>query len=126
MPPGGGRSFRRVDRLRSSKDFRRVSREGTRVASRSLVLLAAARPARLMPGSSSRLGITVSRRVGPAVVRNRLKRRLREWFRKSRTLIPPGNDFVVIMRPAAASIDSAGLAAELDAAVRRLAAGSTR
>jgi ribonuclease P protein component len=109
-----------VDRLRSSKDFRRVSREGTRVASRSLVLLVATRPARLGGQPANRIGITVSRRVGPAVVRNRLKRRLREWFRRSRARIPAGKDLVVIMRPAAAGTDSACLAAELDAALLRL------
>lgn len=45
-----------------------------------------------------RLGTTVSRKVGNAVVRNRWKRRLREIFRRNRDAIPSGFDYVVIVR----------------------------
>ena len=53
-------------------------------------------------GSASRLGVTVSRKVGNAVVRNRIKRRIREWFRRDRSAIGPGLDLVVIARAGAA------------------------
>jgi ribonuclease P protein component len=46
----------------------------------------------------ARLGITVSRKVGNAVVRNRFKRRTREWFRSQRSLLNPEIDLVVIAR----------------------------
>lgn len=46
----------------------------------------------------ARLGITVSRKVGNAVVRNRFKRRTREWFRSQRSLLNPELDLVVIAR----------------------------
>jgi ribonuclease P protein component len=49
----------------------------------------------------SRLGITVSRKVGRAVVRNRVKRRVREWFRGSRAKLREGIDLVVIGRSSA-------------------------
>jgi ribonuclease P protein component len=52
----------------------------------------------------SRLGVTVSRKVGNAVVRNRVKRRIREWFRRDRSSIGPGFDILVIARPAAARL----------------------
>jgi ribonuclease P protein component len=46
----------------------------------------------------ARLGLSVSRRIGNAVVRNRWKRRLREAFRQVRSLLPVGNDFVIVVR----------------------------
>ncbi len=47
----------------------------------------------------SRLGLSVSRRVGTAVARNRIKRLLREAFRLSQHSLPPGIDLVVVVRP---------------------------
>jgi len=64
-----------------------------------------------------RLGVTVSRKVGRAVVRNRVKRRVREWFREARGGMRPGIDLVVIgRRPAAGRT-----ARELDGALDQLA-----
>lgn len=51
-----------------------------------------------------RLGITVSRRVGNAVVRNRVKRHVREWFRRARPGLQPDLDVVVIARREAATL----------------------
>jgi ribonuclease P protein component len=51
-----------------------------------------------------RLGITVSRQVGGAVVRNRLKRWIREWFREVRGGLVQGTDLVVIARRGAGSL----------------------
>ena len=47
----------------------------------------------------TRLGLSVSRKVGSAVVRNRVKRLLREAFRTSAAALPPGLDLVVVARP---------------------------
>jgi ribonuclease P protein component len=51
----------------------------------------------------SRVGITVSSRVGNAVVRNRVKRGVREFVRRSKTLLP-GGDLVIIAKPSAATL----------------------
>ena len=61
-----------------------------------------------------RLGLTVSRRVGNAVVRNRVKRRAREWFRTSRERLAPGRDLVIIARAGAGGLETREIFAELD------------
>ncbi len=69
----------------------------------------------------SRLGVTVSRRIGNAVVRNRVKRRVRESFRKAlRTQMPVGTSLVVIARAGAGALESAAIADELAMAARNL------
>ncbi len=89
------------------------------MASRSFVLLVADQGGR-SGGAATRLGITVSRRVGGAVVRARVRRRLREWFRKNRVVFPTGNDYVVIARPMAARITAQELGRELESMLARL------
>lgn len=105
MPGPTGR-LRRSDRLLKSAEFERVGRGGRRVADPAFVLLVARREAGRQPGGR-RLGITVSRKVGGAVVRNRVKRCIREWFRRSREELEPGIDLVVIGRAAAAGLSCA-------------------
>ena len=89
------------------------------MASRSFVLLVAEQRG-AEADAPARLGLTVSRRVGGAVVRTRVKRRLREWFRRHRALIPRGKDLVIIARPAAAAAGAEELERELNSAVARL------
>jgi len=67
-------------------------------------------------GPISRIGITVSRKVGNAVVRNRFKRRIREWFRAHRDELDPPVDLVVIARRPGGRLSLA----ELDARLRDL------
>lgn len=101
--PGPTGQFRRGDRLLRSSDFGRVGRDGRRVVEPAFVLLIAPRP-RDDEFTRRRLGITVSRKVGSAVVRNRVKRQVREWFRAARHRLRPGIDLVVIGRSAAAGL----------------------
>ena len=76
-------------------------------------------------GRYARLGVTVSRRVGGAVIRNRVKRRLREWFRTSPVRTAGNVDLVVIARPSAASLPSGALRGELEGLCARLAKGAS-
>lgn len=85
--------FRPSDRLRKRFEFRRLRDVARRVHTRSFVLLIAR-----SEQPRSRLGITVSRQVGNAVRRNRIKRLLREAFRQRRSLFPDSCDLVVIAK----------------------------
>ena len=101
--------FPRAATLRRAADFQRCYREGKRRHG-ALVTLHSLPNAAGMP----RLGVTVSRRVGGAVVRNRLKRWTRESFRRHpRRTALPACDLVVHFKPAAGACDHAALAREL-------------
>jgi ribonuclease P protein component len=89
--------FSAAQRVRKRAEFQRIQSEGRRVATRHFVLLLAARNPAAGP-SAARLGITASRKVGNAVVRNRAKRLIREAFRATRSLWPEDLDLVVIVK----------------------------
>lgn len=103
--------MKRDFRLRERERFKQVRREGACWSDRLLVLCALRND---LP--FSRFGFSVSRRVGKAVVRNRVKRRLREVMRLRRQGIAAGWDIVVIARPLSAQADYH----ELERAVERL------
>lgn len=69
---------------------------------------------------STQVGFVIGKVVGPAVVRNRLRRRLRHVLRSRLVALPVGSRLVVRARPGAGELDSAALAALLDAALPRL------
>lgn len=73
-----------------------------------------------------RLGVAVSSRVGGAVVRNRVKRRFRELFRRRRALLPESVDVVLIGRPGAARSGFEALGGQFERAARSLAARLAR
>jgi ribonuclease P protein component len=89
----------RSQRLRKRSSFLLVQQHGHRTAGRTLVLYAMSRTEGTVE-DPSRLGIAVSKKVGNAVVRNRIKRYLRESYRRLDR--PPATDIVVIAKPTAA------------------------
>ena len=82
--------------LSRSRDFDAVYRQGRSVSTRFLVLYWFSRDE---DGEGPRLGLAVPRAVGTAVVRNRIKRRLRELFRERSSELPQDHDYVLVVRP---------------------------
>jgi ribonuclease P protein component len=89
--------MKRRHRLSRSGDFDAVYRHGRSTATRYLVLYSFPRDE--AEGNGPRLGLAVSRQLGGAVERNRLKRRLRAAFEEVVEGLPTENDYVLIARP---------------------------
>ena len=136
-----------TDRLRRRDEFSATVAGGRRAARGAVVVHAAARPltavetvkpgsppdqrlaeigleapstpnqVRTAPKSAVRAGFVVSKAVGGAVVRNRVRRRLRHLMRSRLNRLPDGTDVVVRATPAAADRTYAGLGADLDGAL---------
>jgi ribonuclease P protein component len=98
---GSGRPQRR--RLSRSAEFERVYRQGRSKGNRFFVLYVFPREADAGASADEgpRLGLSVSRRVGGAVERTRVKRVLREAFWEEAERLPAGSDYVVVARPEA-------------------------
>lgn len=84
-------------RLTRSADFQRVYRQGKSVAGRNVVLYYFERVSE-SEDDASRLGVSVSKKVGGAVVRNQVKRVLKEIFRELQDRTAPNYDYVIIAR----------------------------
>ena len=97
--------MKRANRLSRSRDFDAVYRQGRSVSSRFLVLYWFGQEEPPEP----RFGMSVPRSVGNAVARNKLKRQLRELWRERIERVPPGRDYVLIVRPGVAEAACQGL-----------------
>lgn len=114
--------MQRRHRLSRSRDFENVYRRGTSASTRHLVLHWF--PREEDPDGPGRLGLAVPRSVGSAVVRNRLKRLLRETWRGLLDDVPRGQDYVLVARPGLAEpVEARGqqwLAAQLAELLERV------
>jgi ribonuclease P protein component len=117
--PGPTGRFRRQHRLLRSREFRNVLQRGRRTTARAFVVFFLTPDLSQAPVAEPRLGITVSRKVGNAVARNRIKRCVREWFRGQAERLAPGSELVVIGRRGAAELSGGEIAAQLDDAIGR-------
>ncbi|MEW1923489.1 ribonuclease P protein component [Streptomyces sp. NPDC088360] len=117
-------------RLRRREDFATAVRRGRRAGRPVLVVHLRSGPTDPhAPGESvppTRAGFVVSKAVGGAVVRSKVKRRLRHLMRDRVAQLPPGSLVVVRALPGAGDAAHAQLAQDLDAALQRLLGGGAR
>lgn len=105
----GRESFPRRERLTTPREFREVFDHGRRAAGQAFICYVA-------EGQGRKLGMAVSRKVGGAVTRNRVRRFIREVYRHERAALREGMRMVVVAKPAAAALTFA----ESREALRRL------
>jgi ribonuclease P protein component len=96
--PSARERFPRSLRILGRQDFLRVQGEGRRVHTPNFVIM-------VLPGCEQRVGVTITRRVANAVGRNRVKRLVREVFRRNRDLFPARCELVVVARSGAQRLD---------------------
>ena len=106
-----------MERLRRRADFQAAA-TGVKVPTAAFVLQARQRG----DGGPVRVGFTVSRKVGTAVERNRVRRRLRELVRGAATGLSVGHDYVLVGRRAALSLPFERITEDFNRALRRLRA----
>lgn len=112
------RAARRGRRLSRSAEFERVYRQGRSVSNRHLVLYSFPNESAAPP----RLGLSVSRKVGGAVERNRVKRLLRQAFAVAEPTLGEGHDLVVVARPEAGELARREGLAGIDGSLNELLA----
>ena len=102
-------SFSKADRILKRPDFLQLTRTGKKIQNSHFVVY-------FSPGlhHRSRLGITVSKKVGNAVTRNRIKRLTREYFRNNRHTLQGAWDINIIARKKAAALTSAQIFASFE------------
>jgi ribonuclease P protein component len=96
--------FRPHQHLRRNRDFQAVKERGRRIPCGVFLFQAAIRSSEGDSVNGPRLGIITSRRVGPAVVRNRMRRRMREIFRTHQDGLRRDVDIVLVMRASAREV----------------------
>ena len=116
----GSEKFPKTARLRKRPEFLRLSRTGKKIHSANFIVIS-----KKTDAAESRLGVTVSGKVGNAVARNRIKRLVREYFRRHRALIA-ATDTLVIARPSAKTVSYAVVASELQKAWTNAESGRKR
>ena len=111
--PGQGK-FPRAERLTKKSDFRFVFEHGEKLVGRSFICYMVRREEQ-----GCKLGVAVSRRVGKAVVRNRIKRYLREFYRTHHRAFVTGVQMVVVARPSSAALDYGACSQAMGQLLRR-------
>lgn len=108
MPSRAGAHFPKQARLRKRPEFLNLSRWGKKIHAPHFVIIT-----RPNDREEARLGVTVSSKVGNAVGRNRVKRLVRECFRRYRHQIVPSQDVLVIARKGAVNLSCGEVENEL-------------
>lgn len=88
-------------RVKKNKEFQEAFQKGRSFANRQFVVYALTKEGQ----DFFRIGLSVSKKIGNAVVRNRIKRYIRQAIFELKDQLAPGNDFVIIARKPAAEMD---------------------
>jgi ribonuclease P protein component len=105
----GRQTFGKQDRIRKRKDYLNIYQQGVRSYSLHFTAIV-----RQNPSGLTRLGLTVSKKVGNAVKRNRMKRLVREFFRLNKARLSASQDIVIIGRKTTQPLTSQGICKELE------------
>ena len=111
--------FKKADRLRKRPEYLQLGDRGRRLFSRHFILVYDR-----SQFLNSRLGITVTKKIGPAVTRNRLKRICREFFRRQREQLGGAYDLHLIARSVSASAAHEELTGSLETLFTQIKTGS--
>jgi len=114
--PGNRGAFRflRQERLRTDREYREVVRKGERTATRHFTVYRD-----FLGGARGKVGISVGKRAGGAVVRNRIKRVLREMYRLHKCAFPGGSRTAIVVKKAPSRPGLAEVSGELIPAISR-------
>jgi ribonuclease P protein component len=104
--------FPKTARIRKRSEYLAIQGRGRKLQTENFVVFVAASPS--SPVGAGRVGVTVSKRVGHAVVRNRVKRIVREVCRRRREQFPQGIDFVFVAKRSAADLEFARADQEIE------------
>ncbi|TWM22102.1 Ribonuclease P protein component [Bacillus paralicheniformis] len=92
--------MKKRNRLKKNEDFQKVFKKGKSMANRQYVLYVLHQP----EAKEFRVGLSVSKKIGNAVVRNRVKRLIRQVIQEERDLLKQENDYIIIARKPAADL----------------------
>jgi ribonuclease P protein component len=126
LAPQSRGGLSKEQRIRRRAEYQRIQSQGHRVVTPHFVFVLAPRPSGALPDSGSRLGIAVSRKIGNAVVRNRVKRLVREAFRAMHVQFGDRIDVVVIARSLKQPWGLSDVTSEWKAASERIMRLTTR
>ena len=110
MPRQKDEGLRKEERLRRQADLEIIAKEGIRRHTKNFVIIA-----RRNDQGFSRLGAVASKKLGEAVERNRVKRLVREFFRRNKDKLSPSTDYVIVGKKGAQDLQYAHVVAELSA-----------
>jgi ribonuclease P protein component len=101
-------SLRKAERLRKKADFEIIAREGLRRHTRNFLMIA-----RKNDQGFARVGVVAGKKLGNAVERNRVKRSVREFFRRNKDHVASSTDYVIVGKKGAQDLPYAHVVAEL-------------
>jgi ribonuclease P protein component len=114
---GSPETLPRVERLRKRREFVAVQGSGRKLHTDSFLVFVRARADSV--DRPARLGVTVSKKVGGAIERNRVKRLVREAFRRQKALFPTGHDVVFVAKRSAVEADFERVKREIERLCRK-------